>query len=143
MFSFDVEGDTWAMKPMNFPGHCLMFANSIRSYCDLPLRLADFGVLHRNKLSGALTGLTRVRSFQQDDAHIYCRDDQIEEEVLASLEFMKEVYDTFGITYKLELSTRPKKALGEIALWDRADAGLENAIDQSAGKGGWKINPED
>ena len=76
---------------------------------------------------------------QQDDAHIYCRDDQIEQEVLASLEFMKEVYNTFGMTYKLELSTRPKKALGEHALWDRAEAALASAMDEFAGKGGWKV----
>jgi threonyl-tRNA synthetase len=143
MFSFDVEGARWAMKPMNCPGHCLMFGNSIRSYRDLPLRLADFGVLHRNELSGALTGLTRVRRFQQDDAHIYCRDDQIEEEVLGALQFMKEVYDIFGMTYKLELSTRPEKALGEHALWDRAEAALANAMNQFAGEGGWRVNPGD
>lgn len=143
MFSFDVEGSEWAMKPMNCPGHCLMFANSIRSYRDLPLRLADFGVLHRNELSGALTGLTRVRRFQQDDAHIYCRDDQIEEEVIGALDFMKSVYTTFGMTYKLELSTRPKKALGEQALWDRAEVALANAMDDFAGVGGWKVNPGD
>ena len=77
MFVFDVEGQEWGMKPMNCPGHCLMFAHRLRSYRELPLRIADFGVLHRNELSGALTGLTRVRRFQQDDAHIFCRQDQI------------------------------------------------------------------
>jgi threonyl-tRNA synthetase len=143
MFSFEVEGQKWAMKPMNCPGHCLMFANSIRSYRDLPLRFADFGVLHRNELSGALTGLTRVRRFQQDDAHIYCREDQIEQEVLGALDFMKDVYDTFGMTYKLELSTRPKKALGDIELWERAEKALANAMDKFAGKGGWRVNPGD
>mmetsp|Transcript_13989 Transcript_13989/g.17003 ORF Transcript_13989/g.17003 Transcript_13989/m.17003 type:complete len:803 (+) Transcript_13989:108-2516(+) len=143
MFCFDVEGQEWAMKPMNCPGHCLMFANSIRSYRDLPLRLADFGVLHRNELSGALSGLTRVRRFQQDDAHIYCRDDQIEEEVVGALNFMKDVYTTFGMTYKLELSTRPKKALGEKELWDRAESALAKAMNQFAGEGGWRENPGD
>ena len=143
MFSFDVEGARWAMKPMNCPGHCLMFASSIRSYRDLPLRLADFGVLHRNELSGALTGLTRVRRFQQDDAHIFCREDQIEEEVIGALVFMKEVYDTFGMSYKLELSTRPSKALGEKELWDQAEQSLANAMDHFAGKGGWKVNAGD
>jgi len=143
MFCFDVEGQEWAMKPMNCPGHCLMFASSIRSYRDLPLRLADFGVLHRNELSGALTGLLRVRRFQQDDAHIYCREDQIESEVLAALEFMKDVYNTFGMSYKLELSTRPKKALGEKADWDRAEIALANAMNTFAGKGNWKINAGD
>ena len=143
MFCFDVEGQEWAMKPMNCPGHCLMFASSIRSYRDLPLRLADFGVLHRNELSGALTGLVRVRRFQQDDAHIYCREDQIESEVLAALEFMKDVYNTFGMSYKLELSTRPKKALGEKADWDRAESALESAMNTFAGKGKWKVNAGD
>jgi threonyl-tRNA synthetase len=143
MFCFDVEGKEWAMKPMNCPGHCLMFAGKIRSYRDLPIRFADFGVLHRNELSGALSGLTRVRRFQQDDAHIYCREDQIEEEVLGALDFMKSVYTTFGMTYKLELSTRPKKALGDKELWDRAEAALARAMDTFAGKGGWRENPGD
>mmetsp|Transcript_11960 Transcript_11960/g.16976 ORF Transcript_11960/g.16976 Transcript_11960/m.16976 type:complete len:774 (-) Transcript_11960:228-2549(-) len=143
MFCFDVEGQEWAMKPMNCPGHCLMFGSAIRSYRDLPIRYADFGVLHRNELSGALSGLTRVRRFQQDDAHIFCREDQIEAEVLGALDFMKSVYDTFGMTYKLELSTRPKKALGDIELWDRAEKALANAMDDFAGKGGWRVNPGD
>jgi threonyl-tRNA synthetase len=143
MFCFDVEGKEWAMKPMNCPGHCLMFGGQIRSYRDLPIRFADFGVLHRNELSGALSGLTRVRRFQQDDAHIYCREDQIEEEVVGALDFMKSVYTTFGMTYKLELSTRPKKALGEKDLWDKAEAALARAMDAFAGVGGWRENPGD
>jgi threonyl-tRNA synthetase len=143
MFCFDVEGQEWAMKPMNCPGHCLMFGAQIRSYRDLPIRYADFGVLHRNELSGALTGLTRVRRFQQDDAHIYCREDQITEEVIGALNFMKYVYDIFGMTYKLELSTRPKKALGEIELWQRAESALAEAMDSFIGKGNWRVNPGD
>lgn len=143
MFCFDVEGQEWAMKPMNCPGHCLMFAGQIRSYRDLPIRFADFGVLHRNELSGALTGLTRVRRFQQDDAHIYCREDQIKSEVLGALDFMRSVYETFGMTYKLELSTRPKKALGDIELWNRAEAALAEAMDEFIGKGNWRENPGD
>jgi threonyl-tRNA synthetase len=143
MFRFDVEGQEWAMKPMNCPGHCLIFGGTLRSYRDLPLRMADFGVLHRNELSGALTGLTRVRRFQQDDAHIYCRDDQIEEEVLGALNFMKEVYDILGMTYKLELSTRPAKALGDLELWERAEAALATAMDAFSGKGSWRVNPGD
>jgi threonyl-tRNA synthetase len=131
------------MKPMNCPGHCLMFGSAIRSYRDLPIRYADFGVLHRNELSGALTGLTRVRRFQQDDGHIFCREDQITEEVLGALNFMKYVYDIFGMTYKLELSTRPKKALGEKELWDKAEASLEEAMNTFAGKGNWRVNPGD
>ena len=143
MFCFDVEGQEWAMKPMNCPGHCLMFKGAIRSYRDLPMRFADFGVLHRNELSGALTGLTRVRRFQQDDAHIFCRQDQIEEEVLDALKFMKEVYDIFGMSYKLELSTRPAKALGDIELWNTAEKALANAMDAFQGPGTWRENPGD
>lgn len=146
MFGFEVEGQKWAMKPMNCPGHCLVFAGAIRSYRDLPIRYADFGVLHRNELSGALTGLTRVRRFQQDDGHIFCREDQISSEVVAALEFMQSVYTTFGMTYKLELSTRPAKALGEMELWDRAEAALAKAMDDFVEKGGatgWRVNPGD
>ena len=143
MFVFEVEGAEWAMKPMNCPGHCLMFDSKIRSYRDLPLRFADFGVLHRNELSGALSGLTRVRRFQQDDAHIFCREDQIKDEVVDALNFMKDVYETFGMTYKLELSTRPKKALGDVGLWNRAEAALAEAMNNFIGKGNWRENPGD
>jgi len=143
MFTFEVEKQEWGMKPMNCPGHCLLFKHTTRSHRDLPMRLADFGVLHRNELSGALTGLTRVRRFQQDDAHIYCTSNQIEPEVLAALQFMKEVYDTFGMKYRLELSTRPAKALGEIELWEQAEKALANAMDEFAGKGNWRVNAGD
>jgi threonyl-tRNA synthetase len=143
MFTFDVEGQEWGMKPMNCPGHCLMFRHRIRSYRELPLRVADFGVLHRNELSGALTGLTRVRRFQQDDAHIFCRQDQIKEEVLGALDFMRFVYTVFGMSYKLELSTRPAKALGDTALWDLAEEQLAIALNEFAGEGNWKVNPGD
>uniref|UniRef100_A0A7S1B9N5 Probable threonine--tRNA ligase, cytoplasmic n=1 Tax=Corethron hystrix TaxID=216773 RepID=A0A7S1B9N5_9STRA len=143
MFLFDVEGQEWGMKPMNCPAHCLMFASRVRSHRELPLRLGDFGVLHRNELSGALTGLTRVRRFAQDDGHIFCRNDQIEEEVFGALDFMKYVYDIFGMSYKLELSTRPEKGLGDKALWDTAEAALARAMNDFAGEGGWKVNPGD
>lgn len=143
MFTFDVENQEWGMKPMNCPGHCLMFAHRIRSYRELPLRIADFGVLHRNELSGALTGLTRVRRFQQDDGHIFCRQDQIKQEVLGALDFMRYVYTVLGMTYKLELSTRPAKALGDGALWDLAEAQLAEALNEFAGENNWKINPGD
>merc|ERR1719217_2070799 len=115
------------LKPMNCPGHCLMFGNSIRSYRDLPLRMADFGVLHRNEASGALTGLTRVRRFQQDDAHIFCREDQIKEEVKGALDFLSYVYTIFGFKFDVVLSTRPKKALGDPELWNEAEAQLSAA----------------
>jgi threonyl-tRNA synthetase len=143
MFIFDVEGQEFGMKPMNCPGHCLMFAHRVRSYRELPLRLADFGVLHRNELSGALTGLTRVRRFQQDDAHIFCRSDQIKAEVLGALDFMRYVYTALGMTYRLNLSTRPEKALGDVSLWDFAEKQLAEALDEFAGAGNWRVNPGD
>jgi len=143
MFIFDVEGHEWGMKPMNCPGHCLLFGHRLRSYRELPIRVADFGVLHRNEISGALTGLTRVRRFQQDDAHIFCRRDQIKQEVIGALDFMRFVYGVFGMTYKLELSTRPEKALGEQSLWDMAEAQLADALNEFAGPGNWRVNPGD
>ena len=143
MFTFDVEGAEWGMKPMNCPGHCLLFGHRVRSYRELPIRVADFGVLHRNELSGALTGLTRVRRFQQDDAHIFCTSDQIKSEVLGALDFMRFVYSKFGMSYKLELSTRPAKALGDMALWDLAEGQLEEALNEFAGVDNWRVNAGD
>lgn len=143
MFTFEVEKEEFGMKPMNCPGHCLLFAHRVRSWRELPMRVADFGVLHRNELSGALSGLTRVRRFQQDDAHIFCTVEQIKAEVLGALDFMKCVYDVFGMSYKLELSTRPAKALGERELWDMAEGQLAEALNEFAGEGKWRINAGD
>ncbi|XP_068617082.1 threonine--tRNA ligase 1, cytoplasmic [Brachionichthys hirsutus] len=141
MFSFEVEKETFALKPMNCPGHCLMFDHRPRSWRELPLRMADFGVLHRNELSGALTGLVRVRRFQQDDAHIFCSMDQIEEEIKGCLDFLRAVYDVFGFTFKLNLSTRPEKFLGEPDVWDQAEKQLENSLNEFGEK--WILNPGD
>ena len=143
MFIFEVENQEFGLKPMNCPAHCLLFGHRIRSYRELPIRVADFGVLHRNELSGALTGLTRVRRFCQDDAHIFCRQDQIKAEILGALDFMRFVYGIFGMTYKLELSTRPAKALGEMALWDLAEGQLTEALNEFAGEGNWRVNAGD
>lgn len=141
MFSFEVEKATYALKPMNCPGHCLMFANRTRSWRELPLRYADFGVLHRNEASGALTGLTRVRRFQQDDAHIFARPDQIKQEVKGALDFLKSVYSVFGFTFKLFLSTRPEKYLGDLEMWNEAESQLEEVLNNSGEN--WKLNPGD
>lgn len=141
MFVFEIEKQEFGLKPMNCPGHCLMFEHRVRSYRELPLRLADFGVLHRNELSGALTGLTRVRRFQQDDAHIFCRESQIKDEVKNVLEFISYVYKIFGFTFELELSTRPEKYLGDIETWDKAEAALTEALNEF-GKP-WQINEGD
>jgi len=115
---------------MNCPGHCLIFDHEIRSYRDLPLRLAEFGVLHRNEISGALSGLTRVRRFVQDDAHLFCTMDQIEEEVLGCLDFLDYIYKIFGFSFELQLSTRPEERLGSEEEWDKAEAALAKALDR-------------
>ncbi|KAM9861399.1 threonine--tRNA ligase 1, cytoplasmic [Aulostomus maculatus] len=141
MFSFPVEDDIFALKPMNCPGHCLMFSHRPRSWRELPVRLADFGVLHRNELSGTLTGLTRVRRFQQDDAHIFCTMDQIETEMKGCLDFLRCVYDVFGFSFQLHLSTRPEKYLGDIAVWNQAEKQLENSLNEFGEP--WKLNPGD
>ncbi|KAG2564356.1 hypothetical protein PVAP13_7NG129600 [Panicum virgatum] len=130
MFVFEIEKQEFGLKPMNCPGHCLMFDNRVRSYRELPLRMADFGVLHRNELSGALTGLTRVRRFQQDDAHIFCRENQIKDEVKGVLDFINHVYEIFGFIYELELSTRPEKYLGDIETWNKAEQQLTEALNE-------------
>lgn len=141
LFQFDVEKEKFALKPMNCPGHCLMFDHRQRSWRELPLRMADFGVLHRNELSGALSGLTRVRRFQQDDAHIFCQPEQIKEEIAGCLDFLKAVYDVFGFTFKLYLSTRPEKYMGEIEIWNTAEKQLSESLDAFGYK--WEINPGD
>jgi len=141
MFSFKCEEETFALKPMNCPGHCLMFDHRIRSWRELPLRLADFGVLHRNELSGALNGLTRVRRFQQDDAHIFCRKDQIKQEIAGAIDFMETVYKAFNFTFMLKLSTRPEKYLGDIEVWNEAEKQLEEVLTESGNP--WELNPGD
>ncbi|XP_072840129.2 threonine--tRNA ligase 1, cytoplasmic isoform X2 [Pogona vitticeps] len=141
MFSFRVENETFALKPMNCPAHCLMFGHRPRSWRELPLRLADFGVLHRKEPSGALSGLTRVCRFQQDDAHIFCSIDQLEGEIESCLDFLQSVYSVFGFTFQFYLSTRPKKFLGELHLWDRAEQLLEKSL-QDFGRP-WELNPGD
>ncbi|PWY97803.1 threonyl-tRNA synthetase [Testicularia cyperi] len=142
MFSLGVDKETFALKPMNCPGHCLMFASRDRSYKELPLRLADFGVIHRNEASGALSGLTRVRRFCQDDAHIFCMSNQIEQEMAGCFDFLQRVYGLFGFTFKLELSTRPEKFLGDIETWNAAEARLSAALDKFV-PGKWELNPGD
>jgi threonyl-tRNA synthetase len=141
LFIFKAENQGFGMKPMNCPAHCLMFDNELRSYRELPLRLADFGVLHRNEISGALSGLTRVRRFQQDDAHIFCASEQLMNEVMESLDFLEYIYGVFGFTFELELSTRPEQRLGSDELWDTAEKALEEALIKF-GKP-WKFNHGD
>ncbi|MCJ1373817.1 threonyl-tRNA synthetase [Loxospora ochrophaea] len=145
MFSLDVEKRKWALKPMNCPGHCIMFRHRERSYRELPLRMADFGILHRNEASGALNGLTRVRRFQQDDTHIFCTQAQITQEIEGLFDFLKCTYGLFGFPFKLQLSTRPEKFLGEIETWNVAEDRLKEALDSFKARGGgdWELNEGD
>ena len=122
MFWTKVENQGFGMKAMNCPAHCLMFDNVQRSYRELPMRYADFGVLHRNELSGALSGLTRVRRFCQDDAHHFCEAHQIVDEIATVLDFLEHIYGLFGFKFEVNLSTRPEKRLGDEELWDMAEA---------------------
>lgn len=121
MFTLDVEKEKWALKPMNCPGHCLIFDSRDRSYKELPIRMAEFGIIHRNEASGALTGLTRVRRFVQDDTHVFCLPSQIEDEIGALFDFMQHIYGLFGFEFHLELSTRPDNYLGTVETWNAAE----------------------
>ncbi|KAH9385816.1 threonyl-tRNA synthetase [Nematocida major] len=141
MFCLHADGTEMALKPMNCPAHCLLFEHLACSYRELPLRIADFGVLHRNEVSGALTGLTRVRRFQQDDAHIFAPAKAVAGEIRDALEFLREVYTLLGFTYAVSLSTRPEKFLGEVALWDTAESQLKSALQESGLP--WTLNEGD
>lgn len=132
----------FALKPMNCPGHALMFASEERSYRSLPWRVADFSALHRNEASGALSGLTRVRKFQQDDAHIFCTIDQVTDELRGMFKFMTHVYTLFGFSFKLKLSTRPDSYMGKLSDWDAAEERLKNALKEFRGDD-WVLNPGD
>src|ERR1700761_8312835 len=145
MFVLDVEKEKWALKPMNCPGHCVVFKFRERSYRELPIRMAEFGILHRNEASGALSGLTRVRRFVQDDTHIFCTEEQVGEEMRDLFDFLRNVYGKFGLTFKLKLSTRPDKFLGDIKTWDAAEKQLQESLDKftAEGAGQWELNPGD
>ncbi|MGQ0524918.1 MAG: threonine--tRNA ligase [Betaproteobacteria bacterium] len=140
MFFTESESRDYAVKPMNCPGHVQVFNQGIRSYRELPLRLAEFGSCHRNEPSGALHGLMRVRGFVQDDAHIFCAEEQIETEVTQFIDLLQRVYADFGFDEILvKLSTRPPKRVGDDAVWDRAEAALKAALD--ARQFAWQLNP--
>jgi threonyl-tRNA synthetase len=132
MFGIEAEGEELGLKPMNCPGHMLIYASELRSYRDLPMRMHDQGVLHRNEPSGVLSGLTRVRQFCQDDAHLFVSTDQLEGEVAALLALVARVYRAFGLSYDVELSTRnPDSYLGEVATWETAEANLRRALQEN------------
>lgn len=130
MYFTQVDEQKFALKPMNCPGHMLIYKNDLHSYRDLPIRMAEFGQVHRHEFSGALNGLLRVRTFCQDDAHIFVTPEQIEDEITLALQIIDRVYKVFGFEYDIELSTRPDDYMGEISLWDKAEQALENVLNR-------------
>ena len=141
MYTSTIDERTFAIKPMNCPGGMLVYQNNLHSYKDLPLRVGELGLVHRHEASGALNGLFRVRNFTQDDAHLFMRKDQLEAEIIRLINFVDRFYQIFGLNYRVELSTRPEKFIGEIKDWDESEAILEKVITK-VGKE-WKLNPGD
>ena len=142
MYTSEIDEKVFAIKPMNCPGGMLVYKNSLHSYKDLPLRVGELGQVHRHEASGALNGLFRVRTFTQDDAHIFMREDQIEEEVIRLINFIDRMYSIFNLTYDIELSTRPEeKYIGSIEIWDKSEKALEEACHKAGHD--CKINPGD
>ena len=142
MYTSEIDEKEFAIKPMNCPGGMLVYKNSLHSYKELPLRVGELGLVHRHEASGALNGLFRVRTFTQDDAHIFMTEDQIESEVIRLINFIDRMYSIFGLTYDIELSTRPEeKYIGDIAIWDKSEKALEEACHKAGRE--CKINPGD
>lgn len=142
MYTSEVDEREFAIKPMNCPGSMLVYKNSLHSYKDLPLRMGELGQVHRHEASGALNGLFRVRTFTQDDAHIFMTPDQIESEVVRLISFIDRVYSNLGLPYDIELSTRPEeKYIGDLEIWEKSEAALAAAC-KAAGKD-FKVNPGD
>lgn len=132
MYFSKIDEDTYAIKPMNCPGGVLIFKNSPKSYRDLPIRLAELGLVHRHELSGVLHGLFRVKAFTIDDAHIYCTEDQIQEEISTCLRLIIRIYKAFGFDkIEIDLSTRPKDSMGSDAIWEKATSGLKRALEHN------------
>ncbi len=142
MYTSTIDDKLFAIKPMNCPGGMLVYKNSIHSYKDLPIRCGELGLVHRHEASGALSGLFRVRTFTQDDAHIFMRDDQIEEEVVRLIHFIERFYKVFSLDFTIELSTRPEeKYIGALEIWNKSEEALANAC-KKAGRD-FKVNPGD
>ncbi len=141
MYFTEVDEVKFALKPMNCPGHMLIFKSALRSYRDLPIRIAEFGQVHRHEFSGALNGMMRVRTFCQDDAHIFVRPDQIQDEISRVLQLIDEIYGCFGFEYSIGLSTRPEDSMGDPELWDQAESALHSVL-QATGIP-YKINEAD
>ena len=129
MYTTQIDGAEYAIKPMNCPGGILVYANEMHSYRDLPIRMAELGLVHRHELSGALHGLFRVRSFTQDDAHVFMTPSQIKEELMSVIDLFGRIYSQFGLSYHVELSTKPEGAIGDDAIWELATEALREAIE--------------
>ncbi len=141
MFLTEYEKRDFSVKPMNCPGGMLVYKNKPKSYKDLPLRVGELGIVHRQELSGVLSGLFRVIQFIQDDAHIYCTEKQVEQELINVIELIEKFYKLFGFTYRVELSTRPEKRIGSDKIWDKAESVLEKVLKKKKMK--FKINKGD
>ncbi|MFH1376899.1 MAG: threonine--tRNA ligase [Candidatus Woesearchaeota archaeon] len=141
MYFSEIDKKKYAIKPMNCPGGILIYKNRLHSYREFPLRVGELGYVHRHELSGVLQGLFRVRSFTQDDAHIYCTEEQVEDEVMKVINLIDEIYSKFGFDYHLELSTRPEKRVGSDKMWDMAEKDLMNVLKKSKKK--YEINEGD
>lgn len=142
MYTTKIDDREFAIKPMNCPGSILIYKNTLHSYKDLPIRMAELGHVHRHEASGALNGLFRVRAFTQDDAHIFCREDQLVDEIKSLLKFYEEMYSVFGLDYYIVLSTRPEEGyIGDINIWNKSEEILKEACEKSGHE--FKINPGD
>src|SRR3989338_2278883 len=135
------ENKPYIVKPMNCPGGMLVFRNGTKSYKDLPLRVAELGIVHRQELSGVLVGLFRVIQFTQDDAHLFCTEEQLEDEIEGVIDLIGFFYKKFGLTYRVELSTRPEKRIGSDLVWDKSEKVLEKVLKKK--KMPFKLNPGD
>ena len=141
MYTSEIDGKEYAIKPMNCPGSIIAYKNNMHSYKDLPLKYGEMGLVHRHEFSGALHGLFRVRAFTQDDAHVFCMKDQIEDQIIEIIDLYDKFYTLFGFEYAIELSTKPEKAIGSDEVWEQAENALKNALER---KGiAYKLNPGD
>jgi threonyl-tRNA synthetase len=139
MYFTKIDNVDYAVKPMNCPGNLLIFKTRLHSYKELPIKAGEFGLVHRHELSGVLSGLFRVRVFTQDDAHVFCTEEQIQEQIIELIDLIERVYSTFGFKYDVELSTKPEKAMGDAATWEIAEKALADAL--AAKKIKYKLNP--
>jgi threonyl-tRNA synthetase len=142
MYFTEIDENPFAIKPMNCPGGMLVYKSQIRSYRDLPLRMAELGMVHRHERSGVLHGLMRVRCFTQDDAHLYCRPDQVKDEIIGIMDLCDFIYrEVFGFKYSIELSTRPENSMGSEEQWGIAERALKEALDERGAE--YRLNPGD